>query len=31
VRVAQWLDDVPLAKTRRSSFVKLMQPELTAA
>lgn len=31
VRVAQWLDDVPLAKTRRSSFVKLMQPELAAA
>jgi transposase len=31
VRVAQWLDDVPLAKTRRSSFVKLMQPQPAVA
>ena len=31
VRVARWLDDVPLAKTRRSSFVKLMTPQLSAA
>jgi len=31
VRVAHWLDEVPLAKTRHSSFVKLMTPQLTAA
>jgi len=31
VRVAQWLDDVPLAKTRRSSFMKLMDLEPAAA
>lgn len=31
VRVADWLDAVPLAQTRRSSFVKLMTPQLTAA
>jgi len=31
VRVAQWLDEVPVAKTRRSSFVKLMNPEPAAA
>lgn len=31
VRVARWLDDVPLAKTRRSSFVALMKPQLQAA
>jgi len=31
VRVGQWLDEVPLAKTRRSSFVRLMNPESAAA
>lgn len=31
VRVARWLDEVPVAKTRRSSFVKLMNPESAAA
>jgi transposase len=31
VRVAAWLDDAPLAKTRRSSFVTLMQPQPAAA
>jgi transposase len=31
VRVAAWLDDVPLAGTRRSSFVTLMQPQPAAA
>ncbi len=31
VRVAAWLDDVPLAKTRRSAFVALMQPQIAAA
>jgi len=31
VRVAAWLDDVPLATTRRSAFVTLMQPQPAAA
>jgi transposase len=31
VRVAQWLDAVPLAQTRQSSFVKLMTPQPMAA
>ena len=31
VRVAQWLDAVPLATTRQSSFVKLMTPAPVAA
>ena len=31
VRVAEWLDEVPLAKTRRSAFVALMQPQQVAA
>lgn len=31
VRVAAWLDDVPLARTRRSAFVTLMQPQPAAA
>lgn len=31
VRVAQWLDDVPLAQTRRSPFLALMKPQLQAA
>ena len=31
VRVAQWLDDVPLAQSRQSSFVKLMRPQPAAA
>ena len=31
VRVAQWLDDTPLAQTRRSAFVTLMQPQPAAA
>jgi transposase len=31
VRVAEWLDEVPLAKTRRSAFVTLMQPQPVAA
>ena len=31
VRVARWLDEVPVAKTRRSSFVKLMNPEPAVA
>jgi transposase len=31
VRVAAWLDAVPLAKTRRSAFVTLMQPQPVAA
>jgi len=31
VRVAEWLDDAPLAKTRRSAFVTLMQPQPAAA
>ncbi len=31
VRVAAWLDEVPLAKTRRSAFVTLMQPQPAAA
>jgi len=30
VRVAAWLDEVPLGKARRSAFVKLMLPEPTA-
>ncbi len=31
VRVAEWLDDASLAKTRRSAFVTLMQPLAAAA
>jgi len=31
VRVAAWLDDAPIAKTRRSPFVTLMQPQPAAA
>jgi transposase len=31
VPVAEWLDDVPLAKARQSSFVTLMQPQPVAA
>jgi len=31
VRVAAWLDDMPLATTRRSAFVTLMQPQPAAA
>jgi transposase len=31
VRVAEWLDAVPLAKTRRSAFITLMQPQQVAA
>jgi transposase len=27
VRIINWVTDIPLAKTRRSSFVKLMRPE----
>src|SRR5579885_1543341 len=31
VRVAAWLDEVPLGKTQRSAFVKLMTPQSIAA
>jgi transposase len=31
VRVARWLDDIPLAQTRQSPFVALMKPQLQAA